>query len=599
MSEIEKLLNKFEEDPSLSRAVETVTRLRVIARDILPRVRIAILRNFTLEQLQPYLELRCAQLGVFAEVYFADLATAQRDVRDPESDLFKFRPEITIVAFRLEVIVPDLTEKFCSLTAETLKNQAYTACQLVLNTVHALRVHSECLTLVHNFEPPRFPAKGILDAGSVNGQLNTIRRINLDLAVTLASFDQVHIVDITHVFGCVGFDKALDSRFWHMARAPYSPSCLDALASQHASFAGALKGKTKKCLVLDCDNTLWGGVVGEEGMGGIKLGTMYPGSAFRSFQLAALDFYHRGVLLALNSKNNEVDVLNVLTNHPDCLLHPEHFACVRVNWQDKVSNLREIANELNIGLDSLVFVDDNEMECDFVRNSLPEVKVVCLTKDATRHESQLRALRCFETLTLTKEDIQRTSLYQAERIRREMKDTMGSYDEYLQTLEMTLTIEKDNQVSAPRIAQLTQKTNQFNLTTRRYSEPQIRTFLESDDITVYSLRLADKFGDSGLIGVAIVRRDQNLAIIDTMLLSCRVIGRGVEDAILATVAANEKASGSTVLIGERIETDKNQITANFYSGKGFTEDDPGTFKLPLENHLPQAPNWFKEILITQ
>jgi FkbH-like protein len=594
MEEIRQLLDRFRKQPTLLSAVETSNRLRDIPHGELPAVRIAILRDFTMEQIQPYLEVRCAEAGLWPSLFFGQVDTAQRDVRDHESEFYRFQPDIVVLALRLDGIVPDLKERFNGLSQAAIGDLIGTAHSRVRDTVQAVRERSQCVILVHSFELPVFPARGILDS-SPAGQTQCIRRLNFQLTDTLSAFDQTFVVDVDHILGRIGYESALDSRSWHVARAPYSPVCLDRLACYYTRFATALKGKNRKCLVLDCDNTLWGGVVGEEGLSGIQLGTMHPGSAFRAMQLTVLDFFHRGVLLALNTKNNQQDVLEVLREHPDCILKPEHFACLKINWQDKAANLREIASELNIGLDSLVFVDDNESECEFVRNALPEVEVLCLSRDPTRHERDLRSLGCFDTLALTEEDLARTQFYQTERARRATLGQSQTYEEYLRSLEMILTIERGGGLNAPRVAQLSQKTNQFNLTTRRYSESDIRQMLSDPNTTVYSVRLVDRFGDSGIIGVAIVKRNEHEALIDSLLVSCRVIGRGVEQAMLAVIAADEKSRGSGILVGQYLPTTKNHVTADFYPKNGFKENQAGTFKMPLQSGTLGVPPWFKAV----
>jgi FkbH-like protein len=355
--------------------------------------------------------------------------------------------------------------------------------------------------------------------------------------------------------------------------------------------------------VLDCDNTLWGGVVGEDGIAGIKLGASAPGSGFVEFQAAILDLYHRGILLAINSKNNEADVLEVLEHHPQSLLRPRHFAAMRVNWNDKATNLREIAAQLNIGLDALVFADDNPVECRLVRERVPEVVTIELPSDPSRYARLLRDLPYFDTLTLSDEDKRRTEMYRAEAQRSQLQASSGSMDEFLASLEMVLTLRAGDPFTTPRIAQLTQKTNQFNLTTRRYTEAEIEAAIADPRRTVVCAELTDTFDRSGIIAVAITHDEgdsgEGETIIDTLLMSCRVIARGVEHALIAHVASEARARGRRVLVGEFLPTAKNGQVAGLYERFGFRER-PGSqgrwWTLDLEGEIPAPPAWFKAIV---
>ena len=509
--------------------------------------------------------------------------------------MYAFKPDVIVIALRLNALVPEIGERFTLIAPEAVERLAATAVEEVLGMVRIVRAQSAAPILVHNFERPLHPAGGIPGGQSPTGQLNLIRDMNRRLLAAVAPIGQTFVVDVEHLLGQVGYENGLDDRNWHQARAPYALPFLDKLAAEYVRVARALKGKARKCLVLDCDNTLWGGIVGEDGLNGIQLGRTYPGSAYRAFQSAALELQHRGVLLALCSKNNEADALEVLEKHPECLIRKEHLACTRINWNDKAANLREIARELNIGLDSLVFVDDSEFECSLVRQTVPEVQVIHLPKDPSRYEQILRGLDCFDALAVTAEDLARTRQYQTEAQRQGLRAQSGSVEEYLRSLEMTLTIAPADPLGIPRIAQLTQKTNQFNLTGRRYSEAEIHGLAKDADAAVYSAHLEDRFDSSGIIAVAIVRYVGDRATVDAFLMSCRVIGRGVEDALLAHLATEARQRGCRWLAGEYRATKKNAMTADFYPRHGFQPTGEGTYELTLTGPAPTAPAWFKTI----
>jgi FkbH-like protein len=392
---------------------------------------------------------------------------------------------------------------------------------------------------------------------------------------------------------------------WLSARVPLSGKLLNSLAVEYVRYFMAMVSARRKCLVVDLDNTLWGGILGEDGYDGIQIGHEFPGNAFRELQQAVLDLYHRGIILAICSKNNEADVLRVLEQHPDMLLRPQHFASVQINWDDKATNLRRIAQDLNIGLDSLAFWDDNPAERSLVRQMLPEVLVIDLPDHPSEYAPALRRIVEFETLMLSDEDRQRGAMYRAQAERQRLQATAESLESYYASLDMRLEIGLADSHSIPRIAQLTQKTNQFNLTSRRYSQTEIAQMAADPNWRIYGLRLKDRFGDNGLAGVAILRsQDRGTWEIDTFLLSCRILGRTVETAFLAFVLRQAKDAGGTRMEGWFLPTKRNAPAKQFYGQHGFElakEDESGSlWRLPLGNNAVKIPNWFtidvKEVL---
>ena len=595
MDEIRQILDWLHAEPSAARVVAAAGKLTRLKERELPEVRIAILRNVTLETVRPYIQVKCFEAGLKPVLWLGGFNTAQQEARDPASELYAFKPDLVVIALRLNALAPEMGERFTLIAPDAAERLATTAVEELLGMAHVVRAQTAAPILVHNFELPLHPAGGIPGGQSPTGQLNLIRDMNRRLLAAVAPIGQTFVVDVEHLLGQVGYEIGLDDRNWHQARAPYALPLLEKLAAEYVRIARALKGKARKCLVLDCDNTLWGGIVGEDGVQGVQLGRTYPGSAYRAFQSAALELQHRGVLLALCSKNNEADALEVLEKHPECLIRKEHLACTRINWNDKAANLREIARELNVGLDSLVFVDDSEFECALVRQTVPEVQVIHLPKDPSRYERLLRGLDCFDALAVTAEDLARTRQYQTEAQRQGLRAQSGSVEEYLRSLDMALTIAHADPLGIPRIAQLTQKTNQFNLTGRRYSEAEIHGLAKNADAAVYSAHLEDRFDSSGIIAVAIVRYEGDRATVDSFLMSCRVIGRGVEDALLAHLAAEARQRGCRRMTGEYRATKKNAMTADFYPRHGFQPAGEGTYELALEGPGPAAPAWFKTI----
>lgn len=564
-------------------------------------LRVACLRNITIDAIVNYLRYFCLQRGIRADVYMGDFDTALQEAVNPSGPLFSFDPHIIILALKKEVLCGRLINDFIGLTADEVDREAQGMLDHINTILSSIRKNSAAAILVNNFEPVVLPALGILDYQSPQKQVNMVRSLNRRLLELTGRHPGTFIVDMDLLQSRLGYTRFIDTRYWHMGRAPYTREASKLIAFEYAKFVSALRGKQKKCLVLDCDNTLWGGIIGEDGLAGIHLGTTHPGSAYADFQRTILNLYRKGVLLAICSKNNERDVLDVLENHPDMMLRKEHFAAMRINWIDKVANLREIAAELNIGTDSLVFADDNPFEINMIRQLLPEVQTLLLSGEPSDFADLLNVAGYFDTLSFSEEDRRRNEMYQADRERKQAA-TAGQFEDindYYRSLEMEIIINKGDPFSVPRISQLTQRTNQFNLTTRRYSEAEIKEMLDDPDVDVRYLRLKDRFGDSGIVGIAILRSRENECEIDTFLLSCRVIGRGVEDVLLKDCELLARKRGCGTLRGAYIPSSKNGQVEAFFPDRGFllsaSPQGGHAYALPLDEKEVSVPDYFKKI----
>jgi FkbH-like protein len=350
--------------------------------------------------------------------------------------------------------------------------------------------------------------------------------------------------------------------------------------------------------VLDLDNTLWGGIIGEDGIEGIKLSNASPGIEYVDFQRGLLSLYNRGVILAVCSKNNYDDAIKVFQEHPAQVLKEEHFASMRINWQNKAANIAELAKEINIGLDSMVFFDDNPVERAQVSQTLPEVLVVELPKNPRLYRETLENLNVFDVLSLTKEDLVRGEMYAGKRKRAELEQSASSIEDFLRTLDLKVKIQPVNNFDTPRVVQLIGKTNQFNLTTRRHTDAEVRQFRESKDAIVYSMAVTDKFGDEGVVGVAIVKIKDDDWWVDSLLMSCRVIGRSVETALIAKIVADARESKAKRIIGEYIPTKKNPPAADLYERHGFgmpeeTDNNGTSWILNLDTDTVEVPDWIE------
>ena len=374
-------------------------------------------------------------------------------------------------------------------------------------------------------------------------------------------------------------------------RMPLGADSFVHLAREYIRFLLPLCGRVCKALVIDLDNTIWGGIVGEDGLDGIKLGAEYPGNAYLEVQRAILDLHRRGIILAICSKNNPEDALEVFKRHDAMLLRLDHFAATRINWKSKAENIRELATELNIGIDALAFLDDNPLEREEVRMLLPEVHVIDLPAGPAHFAAALRSTPVFERLTLSQEDRDRGTYYLAEQQRAQLQSGGVALDDYYRSLGMEVEIGAVTARTLARVAQLTQKTNQFNLTTRRYSEQEIAAKAADARWRVDALTASDRFGDYGLVGVAITSRDGEVCEIDSFLLSCRVIGRSVETALLSYIARAAAAGGMRTLRGWYLPTRKNAPSKDFYPKHGFKMINESDGRMLFEYDLSKELGW--------
>lgn len=377
----------------------------------------------------------------------------------------------------------------------------------------------------------------------------------------------VKVIDLSDFTRNYPASQLIDWKYYFISQMGLNPHLSKAFSQWWHRKMDTLALKRKKCLVLDLDNTLWGGVIGEDGITGIKIGGDYPGKAFLYFQQSLLQLTHSGIILAVCSKNNEADVREVWDKNPFNLLKENHFSAKRINWNDKASNIRSIAMELNIGLDSIVFIDDNPSERELIRQSLPMVAVPDFPEqpyDLPVFISQV-VDAYFKVYTITDEDRQKTQQYQRNHQRALLETSCSDMEKFKRSLEIKLTIEEANEFSIPRIAQMTQKTNQFNLTTQRYTESDVRQRI-ADGWKVWTLRVADRFGDEGITGCVFVHDN----LIDSFLLSCRILGKDIEYAFLKVVLSELKVQGLREVKANYYPTMKNGQVRDFYEKCGFT-----------------------------
>jgi FkbH-like protein len=584
--------------PTLSNAGFVLSALdRMKTRFPLAPHRVAFLRSFTLEPMIPFLRAAAALHGIGIEPWIGEFNAYPQEILDAGGALYAFAPDSIVLAVETRALAPGLwSAGFDPGAAEALVERAVAD---LSNLIAALRSNSKANIVVHALDVPARAANGILDAQrevaaeSAIGEIN--RRVRERCRTPHAN---VYWLDYPALVARHGRLNWYDERKWLSARLPITAAHLADMAAEWLRFVIPLAHRTAKVLVVDLDNTLWGGVLGEDGIGGIRLGDEYPGAAYTALQKVILDLHRRGVVLAICSKNDAEEALATLRDHPAMVLRPEHFAAFRINWQPKPDNLRSIAAELKLGLDSFVFLDDNPAERSAVARMLPEVAVIDLPDDAMAYAGTLQAAPHFEVLGLSDEDRARGVYYAGDRMRAELEAAATTPEDFLKSLEIVADVAPVDDFTLGRAAQLTQKTNQFNLTTRRYTEGQLAELAASDDWQVLTLRSRDRFGDNGLVGLAILNHRGDACEIDTFLLSCRVIGRGLETALLAEAIAASASRGAKTLRGWFLLTRKNAPAADFYARHGFRQArsvDGGTlWEAELGAALPTSPAWIAQ-----
>ena len=593
-----RMAELWRREPAAGTASFLSARLDSIRSHIpLTKFRLAILRSFTVEPIVPLLRAEAFAYGIDLEVHVGDFNTYVQDILDAQSSLYRFAPNAAVLAVRADQAAPELWRDFADLSPEAAQQAADRVVPGYEQWIRAFRDKSQAALIVHTLEQPSSTSLGVLDDQSETGQSALTRKINGELRRVTANFRGVYVLDYDALVARHGREHWHDERKWLMARLPISANYLLQMAREWMRFIVPLSGRTAKVLVVDLDNTLWGGIIGEDGMAGIKVGPEYPGAAYQALHRTLLDLSRRGILLAICSKNNLDDALEALDKHPGMLVRTKHFAAMRINWTDKSQNLREIAQELNVGIDSFAFLDDNPFEREQVRAALPEVTVIDLPKDPLGYAAAVRNCAVFERLSLSAEDQQRSEMYAAQKERAGAEQSFQSKEDFFRFLEQEAELEPVSDLTLARVAQLTQKTNQFNLTTRRYTEPQIADMAKLPEWHIFSIKVRDRFGDHGLVGVAITHDHGDQCEVDTFLLSCRVIGRTVETALLAHLAETAAQRGCKRLVGSFLPTRKNAPARDFYEQHGFTRHENNTegslWALDLKTSTLCRPEWIK------
>ena len=600
--DIEEILQPARENPTylnLWSAFKKIQALDIQVSTEKDFLSIAIIGSSTLEPLAACLDIKTRMEGFQTSTYIGGFNTYRQEALDKNSPLYKGNPDVIILSVDAASVLDKL---FLSKFVRASENQRIAMrADLVTgisSVAETLEKNTSAMILVNNFIVPVFSPLGIVDNKQKTGLKKFFEGANEALAGLFMKSNRVFIVDLDSISSNYGKSRVLNWNTWYRGSIPFSEDFTPILADEYLRYIRALKGMTKKCIVLDLDNTLWGGIIGEDGLEGIKLSNTSPGIEYVDFQRGLLSLYNRGVILSICSKNNYDDAIKVFQEHPYQVLKEDHFAAMRINWQNKAANIADLAKEINIGLDSMVFFDDNPVERAQVSQAHPEVLVVELPKNPRLYRETLETLNVFDVLSLTKEDLVRGEMYAGKRKRAELEQTAESIEDFLRTLDLRVKIQPVNDFDTPRVVQLIGKTNQFNLTTRRYTDAEVRQFREDKDLIVYSMAVTDKFGDEGVVGVAIVKKKGDDWWVDSFLMSCRVIGRSAETALLARIVADARDGKAKRVIGEYIPTKKNPPAADLYEKHGFgmpaeSDNNGTTWILNLETDTVEVPDWIE------
>ena len=534
--------------------------------------KIAVLGGSTTHDIIRILDLFLLDQGVEAEFYESEYAQYWQDAMFDNPELKEFSPDLIYIhTTSRNITMYPVFDDGKEQVSEKLSSQ-YRHFEVMWDKL-AQSYH--CPVIQNNFEYPGYRLMGNRDAVDIHGRIAFINRLNLMFAEYAQGHENFYLNDINYVAASYGLDRWADSAYWHMYKYAMSMQAIPEFAYNLSHIIKAVFGKNKKALVLDLDNTLWGGVVGDDGPENLELGQETPmGQVYQEFQSYVKAHKELGILLNINSKNDEENALAGL-NHPDGMLRPEDFIVIKANWETKSQNMTEIASALNIGKDALVFVDDNPREREIVRTQVPETAVPEMTKgEELAPDKFIRILDkngYFEVISLSEDDKKRNEMYKANALRKSQEEGFGDYKEFLKSLEMKAIIAGFDPIHFARIAQLTNKSNQFNLTTRRFTQAEIEQIAgDPGYITLYG-RLSDKFGDNGVVSLITGRIEEQVLHVELWLMSCRVLKRDMEFAMMDALVHECKIRGINTIKGYYYKTAKNAMVRNFYGLMGFNK----------------------------
>ena len=547
----------------------------------LQKIKVAILGDSATQLLNHALRGVGFDYGFNLEIFEADFNQIERQVFDSSSELYEFNPEIVILFHSSH----KLLNKYNKLKPDQYSHLANTQLELVNNICTTINTHINAKIIYYNYAEINDAVFGNYANKTASSFLFQLRKLNYELMVYATEHSNFYLCDISSIQNLTGKKSFFQSSLYINTEIVLSLNVLPEVASKTLDIISAMYGKLKKCLILDLDNTMWGGIIGDDGIENIQIGSLGIGKAFTEFQYWIKKLKNRGVILAVCSKNSESVAKEPFEKHPDMVLHLEDIAVFIANWENKADNIRQIQRILNIGFDSMVFLDDNPFERNMVRENIPGIIVPELPEDPAEYLEYLYTLNLFETVSFSNEDIERTKLYQIEAQRNIVQQKFTNEDDFLGSLNMLSLIEPFNKFNIPRVAQLSQRSNQFNLRTVRYTEADIEQISKNKDYFTFAFTLEDKFGDNGLICVVILKKEnEQMLFIDTWFMSCRVLKRGMESFTLNYIVNFAHENGYKIIKGEYIPTPKNEMVKDHYKNLGFAETLENQWSLDAEQY---------------
>jgi FkbH-like protein len=536
----------------------------------LKTIRVALLGDSATQFLVQALRATGYDVGYDLQIWEADFNQIERQVFDPSSELFEFNPELVILFQSSH----KLLAKYNKSKPEYYQMLADNRLEEINSIVTAINGQLNAKIIYYNYSE-------INDSvfGNYANKLELsfpfqLYKLNYELVKLATQVNNFYICDLSSIQNQLGKTLSFQTSVYINTEMVLSIDVLPYVAKQTIDIIAAMNGQSKKCVILDLDNTVWGGVIGDDGLENIQIGSLGIGKAFTEFQYWVKKLKNRGIIIAVCSKNTESVAKEPFEKHPDMVLRLDDIAVFMANWENKADNIRQIQSILNIGFDSMVFLDDNPFERNIVRENIPGITVPELPLDPADYLEYLYTLNLFETISYSNEDTERTKLYQVEAQRTVLQQKFTNEDEFLESLNMLSLVEPFNKFNTPRVAQLSQRSNQFNLRTIRYTESDITLISNSDNFYTFAFTLEDKFGDNGLICVVIMKKEtEKMAFIDTWFMSCRVLKRGMEHFVLNTIANFAVEKGFEIIQGEYLPTAKNEMVSDHYQNLGFEKRD--------------------------
>ena len=545
----------------------------------LKRIKVAFLGDTSTQFLTQAIRGIGFDYGLNLEILESDFNQIKQQVFDKNSDLYSYNPEIIILFQSAHKFLV----KYNNSDSQSLNLLAKNEFDDISDLLNTIQNNSSAKIILYNYTEINDGVFGSFSNSTESSFLFQLRKLNFSLMEYATKSNNFLLVDLSTIQNQIGKANFFKPSIYVNSEMVLSIDALPTIAKYTVDTIAAINGSFKKCLIIDLDNTTWGGIIGDDGIENIQIGNLGIGKAFTEFQYWVKKLKNRGVIIAVCSKNTESIAKEPFEKHPDMILKLDDISVFIANWDSKVANIIQIQNILNISFDSMVFLDDNPFERNNVRENISGVTVPELPEDPAEYLEYLYSLNLFETVSLTQEDRERTKIYQQNAQRQLTQVKFANDNDFLKSLNMKSKVDSFNKFNIPRVAQLTQRSNQFNLRTIRYSEIDIQNISKSEDYFTFAFDLVDKFGDNGLISVLILQKREKALFIDTWLMSCRVLKRGMEQFILNSIVEFAAENGFEMIVGEYITTSKNEIVKNHYENLKFSFED-NLWKLKTRNY---------------